>query len=497
MTKNTVYLYLRLLFTMLISIYISRVLLDIMGVDDFGIFSVVTSSVTMFSFLNNSLAYGTQRFITYEIGKGNNSKVNDIFLMSVNIHFIFSTLIIIFALPIGYYLIYSKLNIPPNKLDDAFYAYVFVLFGFFITLLTTPYSGVLIASERFDIVAILGVLESILKLSATFFLYYMYESNVLTNYAILLFIVSLIVRGAHVFYVNKNIDYCSIYFYWNSLTFKRMFSFSSWGLFGGVSSILMNQGINIILNIFFGPAINAARSLSLQVSNAMSQFSSNLQMVFRPRIIKSYASQDESEALTITLYGAKYNYLLILYLALPIVFCSNDLLGLWLGSVPEYTSEFLIVLIFVLLSESLSGTLMALVSATGKIKKYQVAVGIVLLLNLPITYVLISKGYPAIYSVYIQFSLSLIALCVRLAVLENQFKGLSYQYLRVVIVRIVPVTVVSYFISDLVYTDTFDFPLFNIIYCFVITSFSLTITSYCFGLEKRERGYVLKKVKMI
>ncbi|WP_206747208.1 hypothetical protein, partial [Vibrio splendidus] len=480
----------------LISIYISRVLLDIMGIDSFGVFSVVSSAVTMFSFINNSLAYGTQRFVTFELGKGDLVSVNKTFLMSLNIHIILSIIILISAILTGHYLIYDKLTIPTHQLDDAYSAYLLLMIGFFVSLVTTPYLGVLIASEKFDKIAIFGVVESIFKLLATFLLYYALESRVLSIYAALLLCVTLIVRGLHILYVHDNIDYCRIYLFWNSSLFKKMFSFSSWGLFGGISSILMNQGSNIILNIFFGPAINAARALSLQINNAMSQFSSSLQMLFKPRIIKNYAAGDLNMSVNTTLYGAKYNYFLIFYLALPIYLCSKELLVLWLGVVPDYTEEFLIVLIFILLSESLSGTLMALASATGDIKKYQISVGIILLLNLPITYILLENGYGPVSSVYVQLVLSILALFVRLIVLESHFKGLCLDYLKLVFLRVLFVTMIAFPIAIFIYPKifVFDFLFLNIICCFLFTTITLTVIFFIAGLNNKEKSFLIEKI---
>ncbi len=497
MAKNTLLLYLRLILTMVISIYISRVLLNILGVTNFGVFSVVSSAVTMFSFLNNSLAYGTQRFITFELGANNITKAQQMFIMSINIHVILAVLMFVIAFFFGKYLIYEKLTISLETIDDAYNAYLLLLLGFVINLMTTPYVGVLIAKEKFNAIAMLGVIESVLKLSVTFLLGQHNNAAALTTYASYLLVVTILVRVLHLYYVHIKLKFSSLFLFWNKQIFKDMFSFSSWGLFGGVSSILMVQGVNIILNIFFGPIVNAARALALQINYALSQFSSNLQMVFKPRIIKSYASGDVNTALELTLSGAKYNFFLMLMIALPVMVNSEFLLELWLEAVPKYTHEFTLILIMILLAESLSGTLMTLASATGNIKGYQIVVGVILLLNLPISYTLIVNGGEPVVTLYVQLALSILALCARLLVLENQFKGLIKKFIERVIIRCALVSVVNFMIMykvlDVIKIDS---PLIMAVSLAIMCIISGVLTVLVFGLDKQELTWLGKKLKL-
>ncbi|EHU5174104.1 MATE family efflux transporter [Vibrio parahaemolyticus] len=487
----------RLLVTMVISIYISRLLVDILGMSGFGVFSVVSSSITLFSFINNSLSYGTQRFISYELGKLNEKKAGRLFLMSLNIHLMFGFAVIMLMLVLAKPLIFGYLTIPKEMLDDAYNSFIIISLTFSISLMTTPYNGLLIAKEKFDIIALFGVIESILKLTATLLLYFVSTDFILTKYSLILFFITFIIRLAHVFYCHIKINFVSFRLHWCNSEFKDLFSFSSWGLFGGVSSILMNQGVNILLNVTFGPLVNAARALSMQVNSAVSQFSSNLQMVFKPRIIKSYAEGDINSAISNTLYGAKFNVMLIGILALPFIYGTDEILSLWIGEVPDYTDIFVKICVVILIFESMSGTLMALVSATGNITKYQVVVGTILLCNLPLSFLFLKINESPEVVLYVQLFLSVVALLARLIILNNMFEGLIRNYLLLIIKHCIPFFISSYtLVGYCFYSLNITTPLFGFIFLCVISVLASIVCFFVFGADATERDWLFKKLRL-
>ena len=407
--KNTMLLYFRMFLTLGVSLYTSRVVLNTLGVEDFGIYNVVGGVVMMFSFLNSSMASATQRFLSFELGKNDLIQLKKVFSMSVNIHVIIALAIFILAETIGLWFLNTKLVIPAERLYAANWVYQFSILSFMVTILSVPYNAIIIANERMKVYAYVSIIEVILKLIILYILVW-FGFDKLKLYAILVFFVSAIIWLIYKTYCNSNFSESKYQYYWDKPLFSTLMNYAGWNLFGNLAVVTMVQGINIMLNLFFGPIVNAARGIAYQVNGAVNSFVINFQMAMNPQIVKSYASGDLKYMHKIIFQGAKYSFFLLFILSLPILLETELILKIWLKNVPEHTIIFTRLAIINVLIDSISGPLMTAAQATGNIKKYQAIVGGLLLLILPISYLFLIMGYPPEITLYISISISIIAL---------------------------------------------------------------------------------------
>lgn len=492
--KNALFLYGRLMFTMFISLYISRLVLSLLGVEDFGIYNVVGSIVTMFSFINNALASSTQRFISYELGKGTSNNVKEIFSMSVNIHLFLGLLMFMLMIFVGKWFISNKLNIPCDRLETVNYVFYISLITFVVNFVSTPYYGTMIAFEKFVAITWFGIIDSILRLISVILLSSIdgHQFDYLLIYAISYSVITVFMKLLQVFYCLYKIDDVRYGITWQWSLFKKMFSFSGWSLVGNIAAILMNQGINILLNIFFGPSINAARAVSMQVSTAINQFATNLQMVFNPQIVKNYSSKNDDVMKEIIFIGSKYSYFFMLLLCVPIIMNVQGILEFWLSEYPKYSEIFVVLMLVNLIINSLSHTLMTAISATGKIALYQSVVGGVLLFNLPLSYVFLLKGYEPVVTVVISTILSFVTLFIRMYFAEIQVGNIAREFTKEVLLHVVLVTAILSIVLSLAYGFLLNL---NLIACLIVVGFTTLITIIIVGMNSNERLHVYNAIK--
>lgn len=492
--KNTLFLYFRTIVTMLISLYTSRILLEALGIIDFGIYNIVGGVVIMFSFLSNALAAGTQRFLSFELGKKNYDQLKKTFSMLLNIHFLISILIFVLAETLGLWFLNTKLNIPPEKIVAARWIYQFSILSFIFTVLQVPYYASIIAHEKMNMFAYIGILDASLKLLIVFVLTWI-NYNKLTLYGFLIFFATLIIFIIYIVYCRFNFKECNYKYSWDKKFFKMIFNYSGWNLFGGLSVVAIDQGVNIILNVFFGPAINASRGIAYQVKSAITTFTSNFQTAVNPQIIKSYASDNHAYMMTLLYQSAKHSFYLLFLLSLPVLLETKLILSLWLKVVPDYTVLFCRLILINAWIDCLSGPLVTAVQATGRIKLYQIIVGSLLMLNLPLSYIAIKLTMRPEIAFYISIIISLVALFTRLTILEKIIEiSLSTYFnrvlLRVMVVMILPI-VSSYFLLFLLDSGVCRFIL--------VSLFSIlgTIGSvYLWGLNAHEKQFVVSKIKI-
>ncbi len=490
--KNTSILYFRMLFTLGVSLYISRVVLNTLGIEDYGIYSVVGGFVIIFSFLNNSMATATQRFLSFEIGKKNFPQLAKVFSMSVNIHWVIGAVIFILAETIGLWFVNTKLNLPEERMAAAIWVYHLSVFSFVVTIVSVPYNALIIAHERMNVFAWISIVEVCLKLLAVFVLQW-YAFDKLEFYAVLMFAVALIVLFSYWFYCKRSFAEARFRIFWDYSLFKSMMSFSVWSLWGNVAFVMYGQGVNILLNIFFGPVINAARGIAYQVHGAVSGFVQNLQMAMNPQIIKSFAEGDLKYMHQLIFQSSKFSFFLLFIVSLPILLEAEAILKLWLGVVPEYTVIFTQLVIVNVLIDSISGSLMTAAQASGKIKLYQMVVGGLLLLILPISYIFLTYGFPPDVTLLVSIIVSVLAFIARLVIIRI-LVGLSIsEYLRKVILPIIPVVLLS-----IILPITFKFlflegHLRSIIVC-ISSVVSIVVVIYFIGLNRDERLFILNKL---
>jgi len=486
-------LYIRMLLTMAITLYTSRIVLNTLGVEDFGIFNVVGGFVTMFAFLSGAMATATQRFFSFEIGRKDNVQLRKVFSMSVNIHFIIAFVVLFLAETIGLWFVNTQLTIPPDRMVAALWVYQFSILAMMVNIVSVPYNAIIIAHERMNVFAGVSIAEVSLKLLIVFMLQWL-GFDKLKLYAVLMFSVALIIRLIYGIYCNYKFKESKFRFFWDKALFQTLMSYAGWNLWGSSASIIMGQGVNVLLNIFFGPAVNAARGIAYQVRSAVQQFVSNFQMAMNPQIIKSYASNDLKYMHQLVFQGAKYSFFLLFVISLPIFIETEIILRLWLKIVPEYTVIFTRLIIVNILVDSVSGPLMTAAHASGKIKLYQSVVGLLLILNLPISYLFLKMGLSPEVTLYVSIGLSLIALYARLKIISPLVNLSIKEYLKAVVFRIIPVATVAFIPPSLVFLSLEE-NFVRLLLTGVTSLVSVLVTIYYIGLGKTEQKFMNRKVK--
>lgn len=427
--KNTLLLYIRMLFLMAVNLYTSRVVLNVLGVEDFGIYNVVGGVVAMFSMLSGSLSAAITRFITYELGTGDRESLKRIFSSAVTIQIGLAVLIILLAEAIGVWFLNIKMNIPDARIVAANWVFQFSILTFAINLISVPYNASIIAHERMSAFAYISILEAIGKLAIAF-LIVVSPMDKLIFYAILMCAVALIVRFAYGIYCKRNFEECTYHFIFDKDLLKRMFGFAGWNFIGATSAVLRDQGGNVVINLFCGPAVNAARGIAFQVNNAVSGFVTNFMTALNPQITKSYAAGDRDYMMTLIYQGARLSFYMLLLLSLPVLINTHYILELWLKTVPEHAVLFVQLVLVFAMSESISHPLITAMLATGKIRNYQLVVGGLQMMNLPVSYILLRIGMFPEVVIVVAIVISQCCLAARLLMLRGMI-GLSVKkYLK-------------------------------------------------------------------
>lgn len=393
--KNTVFLYFRMLLMMGISLYTSRIVLAVLGIEDFGIYDVVSSVVTMFAFLNNSMVSSTQRYITIAIGKEDREEVAGVFNNAVRIHLLIGLVVIILCETIGLWFLENKLVIPQERMTAARWVFQLSLLSFFINVTQVPYNATIIAHEKMDVFAYLSIIDVLLKLGIVFLLGVI-PVDKLVAYAILTFLVTQIVRGLYRIYCRRHFEECHRTSTTEDGLFKGMLQFAGWNLFGSLAWMMRDQGVNILLNIFFGPVVNAARGTAVKVSTTIQGFVGNFSTAVNPQITKYYAQGRLDKMEELSCRGSRFSFLILFAIALPLMITMDTVLGWWLVEVPEHTGIFLqFIMADALINAVFSNSLITSLMATGVIRNYQVTVSAIMLLVVPAGYFLLKAGMPA------------------------------------------------------------------------------------------------------
>ena len=484
--KNTVLLYIRMLLTMGISLYTSRAILQVLGVTDYGIYNAVGGIVVLFVFLNNAMTTSTQRYITYELGKGNLDQLRNVFVTSVNIHILISLIVIILSETIGLWLFVEKMTIPPDRRVAAMWVFQLSILTCVISIMSYPYNAAIIAYEKMSAFAYISVLEALLKLAIVYLLL-IGDIDRLIAYAILMALVQFFIRFCYSSYCNRHFLATSYKFYYNQNLFREMLVFAGWNLWGNLASVLGGQGINILLNIFFGPAVNAARALTIHAQGAIRQLTTNFQMALNPQITKSYAAGQLQDMHQLVFRSSKFSYFLLFVISLPIMMETPFILDLWLKDVPDYTIIFLRLAIIGMLLEGTSNPLMTSAAATGNVKLYQSVVGGINLLVLPASYIALKLGC-APWSVYIvDIFVTIFAYAARLIIISRLIQMSMLSFSKCVLFRVIIVTFLSCIIPCLTSIILSEGTLIRHIVIIMISALCALLGSFFIGFDYNER----------
>lgn len=449
--KNTIFLYIRMIVVMAIGLYTVRAILDILGATDYGIYNVIGGVVSMFSFLNGTLTTASQRYFSVELAQNNVNRLNKWFCLNISI---FSTFILIFLLiaeTVGIWFINTQLTIPEDRIFATNVIYQFAILSFCVSFFSIPYNALIIAHEKMNAFAYISIIEAFLKLAIVFILLRI-QADKLIIYGLLMLLTSIGITGAYCIYCRRNFEESKFHFYWNKEEFKELFSFSGWHLLGTFSVVIRNQGIIILINMFFYPAVNAARAIADQIYNAIMQLSNNFFTAVKPQIYKSYSNGEYDGLYKLINRSTVICSLLVAILIFPILSNTSYILNLWLKEVPEYTILFTQLILINGLIDSLMGPTTASALATGNIRKYQLVVANIFILNLPISYIAIKLGAEPTITVVISIALSILSVFVRGYFLKTMIniplKNYFIVVLKVLVVSVINLLIVYLFMLD-------------------------------------------------
>ncbi|MEA5129458.1 MAG: MATE family efflux transporter [Proteiniphilum sp.] len=490
--KNTMMLYFRMILTMLVSLYTSRIILMVLGVEDYGINNVVGGVVTMFAFFNTALSSATQRFLSFEIGKNNFVQLRKTFNVALIIHIGIAIFVLILAETIGLWFVKTYLVIPEERMEAALWVYHFSVLSFLISIIQVPYNATIISHERMNVYAYLSILEVCLKLFIVFMIATI-SFDKLKLYGLLHFSVVFMIALIFIMYTRKHFKESKLMMVTDKQLYQTIFSFSLWNLLGSIAVIMKGQGVNILLNLFYGPVVNAARAIAYQVQGVLYGFVQNFQIALKPQIIKSYAGNDMKYMYQLIFQGTKFSYYLLFGLSFPVILEPEIILSLWLKSVPEYSVIFLQLVLIDILVESTAGPLVASAHASGKIKLYQTVIGILFLLNLPISYFCLRRGYQPEVTMYISIIITILALFSRIIMVSNLVGFSKKDYLKKVLLPIISVTVASIIPPLLIqhYFEAGNERFFVVIISFI---FAFISAVYVIGVNRIEKDFIRNKI---
>lgn len=490
--KNTLLLYFRMGITMIVSLFTSRVVLNTLGVEDYGVYNVVGGVVAMFGFISGPMAGTTQRYITFALGYGDEKWLRNVFSTALQIQVLLAFIIFVLGEALGLWFLYNKIKIPEIRLDAAFWVLQCSIASSVVMIMSIPYNAAIIAHEKMSAFAYISILEVILKLMIVYFLV-VFSVDKLILYAFLILAIQVLICFCYNTYCTKEFPETKYKYVWDKKLMAEMTGFAGWGLFGNLSAILYSQGLNILLNLFFGPVVNAARAVAVQVQGAIQQFVGNFQVALNPQITKTYAHGEMQQMHQLMFRSARFSFFLLFFLSLPVLFETEYILTIWLKTVPKNAVIFTRIMICTSLIFTCANPMIVANQATGKVRKYQTVCGGILLTILPISYVLLANGFPA-YSVFIvHFCVESVAQIARMVMLRPLI-GLSlYDYFKSIYLRITIVVAVAIILPSFVH---FVMPYGPLRFLCVgsICVMSVSSAAYFFGMSYSEQMFIRSKV---
>lgn len=493
--KNTIILYLRMIIILCIGLYTGRIVLNTLGVEDYGIYNVVGGFVTMFTFLNGAMATATQRFITFELARGDINTQTNVFSTSLIIHFAFAAIILLLAETIGLWFIYNKLVIPETRFAAALWVYQLSILSCCLSIISLPYNAEIIAHEKMSAFAFISIMDVTLKLVIVY-LIQIYPCDKLIFYAVLMFFVQLLDRLIYGTYCTRHFPETKFKMLFDKRLLKDMNNIAGWSLFGNLAGVCYTQGLNILLNIYFGPAVNAARGVAVTIQGVVSGFVSNFQMALNPQITKSYAVKDLSRMHSLIYSSSKFSFFLLFLIVLPLILETQMVLTIWLKNVPEHAVWFMRLILCIMLVEALANPLMVSSQATGKVKIYQSVVGGTLLLILPVAYVVLQMGGKpeSVFITHLIFAI--FAQYLRLRIISRQIQMSLRAYFNRVVTRISTVFLLSLIPSYIIYS-LLNNDISSAILVIISSLLLTTSTIFFVGLTGKERSMIYSKAKSL
>lgn len=494
--KNTLFLYFRMLFMMAVSLYTSRVILNTLGIEDYGVYNVVGGVVSMLGFLNGALGGASSRFITYDLGIKDISSIKKTFGNILSIHFILAGIILLLGETIGLWFVNTQLKIPSYRFIAALWVYQFSLFSLIMSVICIPYNATIIAHEKMGAFAYISIIDTLLKL---FIVYLLVISpfDKLIVYSILYFCIQLFNQLVYMLYCKNKFQEVHTSFSYDKKIFSEIFEFAGWTMNGYLAIVGYTQGINILLNIFFGPVVNAARGIAVQVQNVCQQFCTNFQMALNPQMTKNYAQHNLNEMHSLLIKSSKFSFYILFIIVLPLMFVAPIVLKVWLGNIPPHTVNFLRLILFIGLLYPLTNPLIVSVHATGHLRKFQLIEGSLLLSIVPLAYVILKFFHLPPESVFVvHLFVEFFTLLARLKIVLPMIGFKLNVYIQKVIIPIVIVVLCAPIIPYVVYLHS-KIGIFSSFYICVTCTISLLLIIYFLGCTSNEKKFIIERMKII
>lgn len=490
--RNTLLLYFRMFITTIVGLYTSRVVLKTLGVSDYGIYNVVGGIITMASFLNAAMVAASQRFLSYELGKGDEERLSRVFCTSINIHAAICFVAFVIAETVGLWFLNARLNIPDGRMVAANCVYQASIISFMINVMSVPYNSAIVAHEKMSAFAYISILDVILKLLIVYLLL-LFPFDKLIVYSILMVCVVGLIRVCYTVYCKRHFMECSYRFILDVPLFKEMFSFAGWSILGNLGFSFKDQLSNIILNLFYGTPVNAARGIGMQVTAHVTTFAHSFTMALNPQITKQYAAGNLEGSRRLVYAGSRYTFYLLTLVAIPVVINIDYILRLWLGIVPDYTSQFVILSIITSLIYAMSECVTKAIQATGRIKWFQIGISAIMLSELPVAWILMEMGCPphaVMWPALLTYSLAVV---FRFWLIHNYVPGYHFcEYLSQVVLRCTVVFVACAALCYLLCRFQINLLglLLSVLSCLAVSS----VVIVTLGMYKSERKIMLSQI---
>ena len=473
---------------MLVSLFTVRIVLDVLGIIDYGIFNVVGGIVMMLGFLGGTMAGASQRFLAFEIGRNDKVRLKKTFSVTLTIYVFIAFLVIIIAETFGLWFVNHKMVIPPDRIEAARWVYHFAVFSFVMTIITIPYQSVIIAREKMNIYALIGILEVAAKLLIVYLLV-LISFDKLKLYSMLVFISTTIITLIYRTYCKKNFEEATFKLSKDWSIFREISTYAGWNMIGSIANIFRTNGVNILLNLFYGPIVNAAQGIAFQITAAINNLILNFYMAVKPQITKTYATGNNIYFIKLVFQSSKFSFFLLLLLTMPLIIETHFILDLWLMEIPPYVILFTRLMIIGLLIETINNQLISALQASGKIKHYQITISLMLLLIIPISYLLFKFKAPPESTFYVSIGIVLLYFYPQIFIVKKVIQFSVKLYFNQVIIPIIIVTIISYVLPLIIHLNM-EYGILR----FFVVSFSGLIFSlfsiYFLGISKGEKTMV-------
>ena len=485
--KNTVLLYVRMLIVMAVGLYTSRVILNVLGVSDYGIYNLVAGFVSMIAYVNSVFVSSTQRFISFSLGHSDEKEQSKVFSTSVTVHYSMCAIVLLLAETVGLWFLNTQLNIETERMFAANVVYQLSILSLLINIVSVPYNATIVAHEHMNVYAYVSIFECVAKLASVYMLVVL-SFDKLILHSILWLSISIVVRYIYIVYCRKNFVECQFHFIWDKSLIKKMASYAGWTAFGTLGFTFKDQAINVLLNIFLGTFINAARGIAMQVNGIINLFATNFFMAVQPQITKRYAAGNIEESRELVYYSSRLAFFLLSIIVIPLLFNLQHVLKLWLGDVPEYTYQFLVIILLSTIIGTMASPITTAIQATGKIKYFQIGIALLFMSEIPIAYLLLKLGFNPYLVVLPAIVTQFIGVFFRFFVLQRLVPGYSLMYfMKSIVLKCLLIFATCFFLCFLVqaFIDKYEL----MWYISLIMSFSISgFIIYVFGLNDKEKS---------